>query len=185
MKIIRLTNINDEVLTLLKRGYSSDHIYRVSKTESRNKIVFSIELNQLSETFIKSWSGSYNKSGIEYYNRIIGQGASIAAIIDDALAGVAIVEPRNWNKSLFIWEFHVSPDFRRRGVGKAMMNHIEAEGRTNDFRIMTCEVQNTNVPALDFYRNAGFELEGLDLSLYSNDPGRNGEIAFFMKRKLD
>lgn len=184
MDIQTLSTLDEEVMELLKCGYTSDEIYRVTKSETREKTVFTVELNKLDQPFTKSWSNSYNKGGIDFYNRVISLGASILTRVDGSLAGVAIIEPRSWNKTMLIWEFHISPDFRRRGIGKAMMNHIDNQGRMLGFRIMTCEVQNTNVPALDFYRSAGFELEGIDLSLYSNDPGRNGEVAFFMKRQL-
>jgi len=180
-----LSTLDAEVLELLKRGYSSEYVYHVTKTESREKITFTAELCKRDQTFNKSWTDSYTKGGIDFYTKMASQGASIAAKADGVLAGVAIVEPRHWNNSLWIWEFHVSASFRRQGIGLMMMNHLDQVGREMGFRIMSCEVQNTNVPALDFYRTAGFELEGIDLSLYSNDPGRNGEVAFFMKRKLD
>jgi ribosomal protein S18 acetylase RimI-like enzyme len=51
-------------------------------------------------------------------------------------------------------------------------------------RVLVCETQSTNVPAIRFYRALGFVLEGLDLSLYSNHDYPDGEIAIFMKRYL-
>jgi hypothetical protein len=33
-----------------------------------------------------------------------------------------------------------------------------------------------------FYRSMGFTLDGIDLSLYSNDDYPDGEVAIFMKR---
>ena len=50
--------------------------------------------------------------------------------------------------------------------------------------VMVCETQSTNVPAIEFYRKVGFEVEGIDLSYYSNDDAPDGEVANFMKRKL-
>lgn len=47
------------------------------------------------------------------------------------------------------------------------------------------ETQNANVPAIDFYRAVGFGLEGVDLSYYSNVDKLAGEVAVFMKRKLE
>ena len=48
-----------------------------------------------------------------------------------------------------------------------------------------CETQTTNVPAIDFYRSVGFEVGGIDLSYYSNDDVQAGEVALFLKRKLE
>lgn len=53
---------------------------------------------------------------------------------------------------------------------------------------MVCETQNTNVPGIEAYRRLGFELDGVELSYYSNhdtDRDRPGaEVAVFMNRKL-
>ena len=56
--------------------------------------------------------------------------------------------------------------------------------RQQGLRVMVCETQSTNVPAIDFYRAVGFEVGGLDLSYYTNDDLPDGEVAIFMKRKL-
>ena len=47
------------------------------------------------------------------------------------------------------------------------------------------ETQNTNVPAIHFYRSVGFELEGVDLSYYANDDFPDGQIAVFMKKRVE
>jgi ribosomal protein S18 acetylase RimI-like enzyme len=52
------------------------------------------------------------------------------------------------------------------------------------FRALVCETQNYNVPAIQFYRKLGFEIDGIDLSYYTNDDMTGGEVALFMKRKL-
>jgi ribosomal protein S18 acetylase RimI-like enzyme len=49
---------------------------------------------------------------------------------------------------------------------------------------MVCETQNTNAPAIAFYRRVGFELDGIDLSYYSNEDVTQGEVALFMKLRL-
>jgi ribosomal protein S18 acetylase RimI-like enzyme len=49
---------------------------------------------------------------------------------------------------------------------------------------MVAETQTTNVPAICFYRQAGFEFGGIDLSYYTNRDRIDGEVALFMKRKL-
>jgi ribosomal protein S18 acetylase RimI-like enzyme len=52
-------------------------------------------------------------------------------------------------------------------------------------RAIICETQNTNVPAIRFYRAVGFGVEGVDISYYTNEdmlPGHT--VAVFMKRRL-
>ena len=53
-----------------------------------------------------------------------------------------------------------------------------------DCRVMVCETQNTNVPAICFYRKLGFEVGAVDLSFNTNQDTTDFEVAIFMKRYL-
>ena len=64
------------------------------------------------------------------------------------------------------------------------MEALAEKGRAIGLRTIVCETQNTNVPAIEFYRKVGFTVEGIDLSYYTNDDVLNGEVAVFMKRGL-
>jgi ribosomal protein S18 acetylase RimI-like enzyme len=64
------------------------------------------------------------------------------------------------------------------------MDALETRARAAYLRIMVCETQNTNIPAIRFYRRMGFRLEGINFSLYSNEDWPDGEIAIAMKRHL-
>ena len=65
-----------------------------------------------------------------------------------------------------------------------MMEELAERGRTSGLRIVVCETQNINIPAIHFYRRVGFNIEGIDLWYYSNDDQPAGEVAVFMKRRL-
>jgi ribosomal protein S18 acetylase RimI-like enzyme len=98
---------------------------------------------------------------------------------------LALTEARWWNRSLWLWEFYVAATHRRRGIGRQLMDALAEKARQAGFRVITLETQNTNVPAITFYRSAGFEIEAIDLSLYTNHDVTDGEIAIFMKRKVE
>ena len=57
---------------------------------------------------------------------------------------------------------------------------IPADQLRTGMRVIVCETQNTNVPAIRFYQRMGFTLDGIDLSFYETID----EVAFFMKRKV-
>jgi ribosomal protein S18 acetylase RimI-like enzyme len=101
------------------------------------------------------------------------------------MVGIAIAEKVDWNRSLWVWEFGVAETHRRRGIGRRLMEALADEAKEAGLRIMVCETQNTNVPAIAFYRKVGFEIEGIDLSYYSNSDMTEGEVAIFVKRKLE
>lgn len=56
-----------------------------------------------------------------------------------------------------IHDFAVSPHFRRKGIGRAMMQKIFEYARENDFCKVTLEVRNDNYGAQELYKEAGFE----------------------------
>jgi ribosomal protein S18 acetylase RimI-like enzyme len=78
----------------------------------------------------------------------------------------------------------VSEKHRRLKVGKRLMESVIELAKSKGFRAVVLETQNTNVPAIEFYMKCGFELDGIDLSYYTNNDVESGELAFFMKRKL-
>ena len=103
----------------------------------------------------------------------------------DKLVGIVITEAKSWNNSLWIWDVQVSNKHRRRGIASLLLDRLTVLAKDAGFRIIGLEVQNTNVPAISLYRKAGFELDGIDLSYYTNnDLAEDGQVAFFMKKKL-
>ncbi|MMZ60870.1 Mycothiol acetyltransferase [compost metagenome] len=68
-------------------------------------------------------------------------------------------------------------------IGKALMACTIDLARSEGFRAVDLETQNTNAPAVDFYKQCGFELDGIDVSFYTNNDLNDGEVAFFMKKR--
>jgi ribosomal protein S18 acetylase RimI-like enzyme len=118
------------------------------------------------------------------YQRLLPLGFSFAAYDSHECVGLVLCEPRQWHKSLWVLELHVAEAFRGQGIGRQLMETLEQKARAAGLRILVCETQNTNIPAIHFYRKIGFELEGLDLSYYSNDDFPDGEIALFLKKRV-
>jgi len=81
-------------------------------------------------------------------------------------------------------EFGVSPDLRKRGIGKALLETVLARAKQEGLRGILCETQSTNVPAIRLYQKLGFTIQGLDLSLYSNQDLERGEIAIFLRKPI-
>ena len=65
------------------------------------------------------------------------------------------------------------------------MDNLAAHAQSQHLRVMVAETQTTNMPAIRFYRKAGFTFDAIDLSYYTNRDIAEGEVAIFMKRKLD
>ncbi len=164
-------------------GYVSTARYRVRKAEVARAVCFTLDRQELSEPFEKRWTVS--EADFRRYGDVVGQGMSFAAYDGGCTVGIAIAETSGWNQSLWIREFGISSPYRRQGLGRRLMDRVALHASKEGFRVLVCETQTTNVPAIDFYRSAGFEVGGIDLSYYSNDDVEAGEVALFLKRKLE
>ncbi len=175
-----LVRLDRAELEAVITGYSSPARYRVHREESDEAASFRLEL--VAQPYVKL--PDLTDEDLPIYAAAAAQGLSLGAYDGEKLIGVALAERRDWNRSLFVWEFNVAAAYRRQGIGLRLMDALAERARAAGLRVMVCETQTTNVPAIRFYRKAGFALDGIDLSLYGNDDWPDGEVALFMKRRL-
>ena len=109
--------------------------------------------------------------------------ALFVAEVGGDLAGAAGVALSSWNRRATVTGLYVSPGFRGRGIGAALVEALAARAREAKTHTLWLETQNTNYPAVQFYRRVGFRLCGLDDCFY--DPRRNpGDVALFFALDL-
>ncbi|TFG29550.1 GNAT family N-acetyltransferase [Candidatus Thorarchaeota archaeon] len=178
-----LTEFDSVRFQELGAGYTSTAKYQVTKSENDTHTTISLNLVELTTPYVKKWESSEEQE--TSYNRVVEQGLSLGAYDEDRLVGIAIAEKQEWNLTLWIWEFHIDIEYRKRGLGRQLMDRLEKIGKENECRVMVCETQNTNVPAIRFYRSAGFEVGAVDLSYYTNSDVSDFEVAVFMKRFIE
>jgi ribosomal protein S18 acetylase RimI-like enzyme len=183
IEIRPLTSISAVEVHEIGGGYISPARYTVSKVESYEHTVITLELTPLESPYMKRWEQSDMEEQARY-QQFLTEGYSLGSYEGDRLVGFALTEPRWWNRTLFVWEFHVAESCRRRGIGRQLMEALVEKARQAGFRILALETQSTNIPAISFYRAVGFEIDALDLSLYTNSDTTDGEVAIYMKRKL-
>ncbi|MNZ61665.1 ribosomal-protein-alanine N-acetyltransferase [compost metagenome] len=182
MKIKKLQSFSVEDQKVLGTfGYTSYFKYEVNKEETSEKLSIYVEKQALERPYIKLYKEDLEDD--ERYERIIPLGFSLGGFLDNKLIAVAICEPIYWNNTLKIWHFQVNENYRRMKTGKALMENIIDLANSEGFRAVVLETQNTNAPAVDFYKQCGFELDGIDVSFYTNNDLNDGEVAFFMKKR--
>ncbi len=172
----------EDQMSLGRNGYSSKGKYAIEKSESAELTTISLRHVILEKPYEKDWL--HHEDDIERYKEMLPIGFSFGAYQGNELIGVAIAEPREWNKTMWIWEIHVSDRHREKGIGKALIESVCQEAKQRGYRIVGLEVQNTNMPAISFYRKVGFSIDAIDLSFYTNNDVTDGEVAIFMKRRL-
>jgi ribosomal-protein-alanine N-acetyltransferase len=70
----------------------------------------------------------------------------------------------------------VHGDFRRRGLGRRLLEQVVLEARSRASSRITLEVRKSNLPAQKLYESMGFAVTGVRKGYYSDD----GEDAFLM-----
>lgn len=78
----------------------------------------------------------------------------------------------------------VAPASRGRGVGRALLASALDFARGARMRCLALETQTTNVPAIRFYRRAGFRFCGIHTALYDPASVAPEEVAVFFTRSL-
>jgi ribosomal protein S18 acetylase RimI-like enzyme len=67
-----------------------------------------------------------------------------------------------------IWSMWVAPSERRRGIGRGLIESALAWARSEGFRKVSLGVTESNAPASELYRTAGFRPTGVTHPLRSD-----------------
>jgi ribosomal protein S18 acetylase RimI-like enzyme len=179
-----LNELNDDLLALIQ-GYTTHSIYVVEKLAQEELTSITLRLTPLDLPLTKRFDPP-DEYLAGHYQEVVKKGLSFAAYDQARPVAIALADAQQWNRSLWVWEFHVEPSYQGEGIGRQLMHTLAESGKAAGLRVIVCETQSTNVPAIKFYRSVGFTVEGIDLSYYTNEdmePGR--EVAVFMKRRLE
>ncbi len=101
---------------------------------------------------------------------------------EDGVRGFAAVEYESWNGRLNLWFLYIAPEWRRRGVGRALIERVEAHGRKVGASHVWLETSSSNVPGVRAYERLGFSLCGADRTYYERY--MPGETAIFLTKML-
>lgn len=74
----------------------------------------------------------------------------------------------------------VSPEYRRRHIGNAILENIISLAEEMEAEFITLEVRVSNIAAQALYKKFGFETVGVRKRYYQD----NGEDAFLMQKKV-
>ena len=76
---------------------------------------------------------------------------------------------------VYITNVAVFPEFRRNGVGKALIEFLVDEMKTENAEFVTLEVRESNLNAISLYEKCGFEKVGKRKDFYEK-PRENGVL---------
>lgn len=162
-------------------GYTSDEMYRVHPDPSL-PLGYRLERVRRPRPFRKRYPMPPGEW--ERYRGFLRHGFSLGAYDGRRLVGLALVEARPEERGLWVWEFGVREEFRRQGIGTALLRELERRARAHGFRTIGLETQTTNVPAMDFYARNGYTVDRVDPGLYPRRLTARGEIAVLLGKRL-
>ncbi|MFX0021795.1 MAG: GNAT family N-acetyltransferase [Candidatus Hermodarchaeota archaeon] len=108
------------------------------------------------------------------------------ALNEDGLeAGWISISKQKWNNTARLWGIDVKKEYRRRGIGKMLLEYGISKAKEWNCRALILECQSSNYPAISFYFKNDFDLTGFDLIAYSNQDLEKHEVRFEMSRILN
>ncbi|MSR83028.1 MAG: GNAT family N-acetyltransferase [Candidatus Latescibacteria bacterium] len=161
-------------LAALYTSFTTDRIYRMQRTT----LSFVLEEEVVDPPFCKT----YPLDNLETELKDMDQ--NLVAELGPELVGFTGVKYEAWNRRMGVGHLYVAPQHRGKGIGRGLIESAVNYARTTEARCLWLETQNTNYPAIQFYRRAGFRLCGLDESLYDPLGLGRGEVALFFARDL-
>ncbi|MBX3176403.1 MAG: ribosomal protein S18-alanine N-acetyltransferase [Candidatus Hydrogenedentes bacterium] len=83
-------------------------------------------------------------------------------------------------EEVHITRLTVAPEYRMQGLGRHLMDYLEARGAAAGGRIIRLEVRESNAAARALYRGAGYQEAGVRRNYYA----ATGEDAIVMVKEL-
>jgi len=96
------------------------------------------------------------------------EGYALVAEHDEVIVAALVAQPDAVAARLRILDIRVDYDFRRQGVGMAMVFQSIQHARESELRAVTIETLTNNLPANEFLLKCGFDISGLDTQRHSN-----------------
>jgi ribosomal protein S18 acetylase RimI-like enzyme len=91
--------------------------------------------------------------------------ASVATV-DERICGFIAAGYHPWNRRLTIWHLYVDSAHRKKGIARLLVIRANDYGVSRGALNLWLETSSLNVPGVQAYRRLGFELCGLDTTLY-------------------
>lgn len=177
MKIISLDRKNFEYFEL-EYAYDTSEYYEVSMHDEKNKK--SLELVK------KSFGEKRHYANTDTLFQAYWNEPRAFAVTDEKeqMLGFLEIDVSEWNNTLVVTQLLVKPEYRGRGVGTMLVNFVKDIAKKEDYRVISLETQNTNVPAIEFYEKNGFVFAGGNIFFYSNDDLGENEVMLQMAYTL-
>ncbi len=101
----------------------------------------------------------------------------LKAVIEDQVVGFVVGDPNRWQRVGWIATICVHPDYRKRSIGKALLEKCEEAMHESKVKLT---VRASNTTAISLYRKLGYEQVGIWQRYYTG--GEDGVVMEKTKR---
>jgi GNAT superfamily N-acetyltransferase len=116
-------------------------VYVVAKEETAELTRIELRLEQLERPLVKRYP-PLGEAEVARYAALAAEGHCFGAFADGRCMGIALTEPREWNRSLWVQELHVTEGHRGCGLGRRLLERAVEHARTLRMRCVVCETQS-------------------------------------------
>lgn len=167
--------LDRSALASLDTSFTSNQMYRIVG----NDLTFELHEERVDPPIYKDYRLAQDLDDLEDIS------FAVVAEESNSILGLTAVKFEVWNKRAVIWHLYVAPPARKRGIGKALIDHCLQYAKKSSARCLWLETQNINFPAIQFYRKMKFEFCGLDTTLYDPAQVESHEVALFFVRQIE
>jgi ribosomal protein S18 acetylase RimI-like enzyme len=112
-------------------------------------------------------------------------GLALVAEHDRQLVALLIAQADTARSVLEIHDLRVDHDFRRQGIGSALIYQAIPAARDGELRAVAIQSRTNNLPAARLLQKCGFELAGLDTRRDTNHDLVKESVSLFWYASLD
>lgn len=153
----------------------TDHVWQMKVHEGDSQVGITFDVVRLPRQMRIEYPRDLEQL-IEDWQR--GEGFLVAEV-DEQVRGYVDLLVQPWQQSGWVANLAVERDYRRRGIGTALIRHARRWARTQGLRQLFAETTTKNYPAVSFYQKLGFQFCGFNDHYYINQ-----DIAIFFVQSL-
>ncbi|RLE95884.1 MAG: ribosomal-protein-alanine N-acetyltransferase [Thermoprotei archaeon] len=135
------------------------------------------ELSLVHEIEVACFKQPYGLSLLKMYHTL-SPDLFLVAEAEGRIVGYVIGLCKKWGEGHVI-SLAVHPDYRRKGIGRALMEALLTRFKERGMQAARLEVRVSNTPAIRLYEKLGFRIKGVLRGYYLD-----GEDAYLMVKEL-
>jgi ribosomal protein S18 acetylase RimI-like enzyme len=112
-------------------------------------------------------------------------GTALLVEIDDEPVAMVLARPDPAAGTIRIVDLRVDYDYRRQGMGTALVYQLIQQAREREMRAVMAETLSNNLPASNLLAKCGFQLSGVDTRRRSNHDVVKEAVTLFWYAALD